>query len=60
VLLDLPGDSILIGIDEMTAVVKRADKPWQVWGKGKLHILKGEIQGQFAAGEFVELGGDIL
>jgi cyanophycinase-like exopeptidase len=60
VLLDLPGDSILIGIDEMTAVVKRADKPWQVWGRGKLHILKGEIQGQFAAGEFVELGGDIL
>jgi cyanophycinase-like exopeptidase len=60
VLLDLPGDSILIGIDEMTAVVKRADKPWQIWGKGKLHILKGEIQGQFASGEFVELGGDIL
>ena len=60
VLLDLPGDSILIGIDEMTAVVKRADKPWQVWGRGKLHILKGEIQGQFAAGEFVELGRDIL
>ena len=60
VLLDLPGDSILIGIDEMTAVVKRADKPWQIWGKGKLHILKGEIQGQFAAGEFVELGGDIF
>ena len=60
VLLDLPGDSILIGIDEMTAVVKRADKPWQIWGRGKLHILKGEIQGQFAAGEFVELGGDIL
>ena len=60
VLLDLPGDSILIGIDEMTAVVKRADKPWQIWGKGKLHILKGEIQGQFAAGEFVELGRDIL
>jgi cyanophycinase-like exopeptidase len=60
VLLDLPGDSILIGIDEMTAVVKRADKPWQVWGRGKLHILKGEIQGQFTAGEFVELGGDIL
>jgi cyanophycinase-like exopeptidase len=60
VLLDLPGDSILIGIDEMTAVVKRADKPWQVWGRGKLHILKGENQGQFTAGEFVELGGDIL
>jgi cyanophycinase-like exopeptidase len=59
-LLDLPGDSILIGIDEMTAVVKRVDKPWQVWGRGKLHILKGEIQGQFAAGEFVELGRDIL
>jgi cyanophycinase len=59
-LLDLPGDSTLIGIDEDTAVVRRANQDWQVWGKGKLHLLKGEIQGQFAAGEFVELGRDIL
>ena len=59
-LLDLPGDSTLIGIDEDTAVVKRANKDWQVWGRGKLHLLKGENPGQFGAGEFVKLGGDIL
>lgn len=59
-LLDLPGDSTLIGIDEDTAVVKRANQDWQVWGRGKLHLLKGENPGQFAAGEFVNLGGDIL
>ena len=59
-LLDLPGDSTLIGIDEDTAVVKRANQDWQVWGKGRLHLLKGQRPGQFAAGEFVNLGGDIL
>ncbi len=59
-LLDLPGDSTLIGIDEDTAVVKRANQDWQVWGKGKLHLLKGQTPGQFGAGEFVNLGGDIL
>ena len=59
-LLDLPGDSTLIGIDEDTAVVKRGNQDWQVWGKGKLHLLKGQKLGQFAAGEFVNLGGDIL
>ena len=59
-LLDLPGDSTLIGIDEDTAVVKRANQDWQVWGKGKLHLLKGQKPGQFVSGEFVKLGGDIL
>ena len=59
-LLDLPGDSTLIGIDEDTAVVRRANQDWQVWGKGKLHLLKGQTPGQFGAGEFVNLGGDIL
>jgi len=59
-LLDLPGDSTLIGIDEDTAVVKRANQDWQVWGKGRLHLLKGQKPGQFVSGEFVKLGGDIL
>ena len=59
-LLDLPGDSTLIGIDEDTAVVRRANQDWQVWGKGKLHLLKGQTPRQFGAGEFVKLGGDTL
>ena len=60
VLLDLPGDEVLIGIDENTAIVKQVDKDWQVWGEGKLHILKGEKLGQYLAGEFVKLGSDLL
>ena len=60
VLLDLPGDEVLIGIDEDTAVVKRVGKDWQVWGKGKLHILKGDAPGAYQAGEFVKLGSQIL
>ncbi len=59
-LLDLPGDSTLIGIDEDTAVVKRANQDWQVWGKGKLHLLKGQTPGQFVAGEFVNVGGEMV
>ncbi|NDA89088.1 MAG: peptidase [Actinobacteria bacterium] len=59
VLLDLPGDEVLIGIDEDTAVVKRAGSDWQVWGRGKLHILKGEAPGQHKSGEFVKLGSSL-
>ena len=60
VLLDLPGDEILIGIDENTAVVKQVDKDWQVWGRGKLHLIKGAAVGQYQGGEFVKLGSDLL
>jgi cyanophycinase-like exopeptidase len=60
VLLDLPGDEVLIGIDEDTAVVKRVGSDWQVWGEGKLHVLKGEAPGQHKSGEFVKLGSQIL
>ena len=56
VLLDLPGDEVLIGIDEDTAVVKRVGKDWQVWGGGKVHILKGDAPGAYHSGEFVKLG----
>jgi cyanophycinase-like exopeptidase len=60
VLLDLPGDEVLIGIDEDTAVVKRVGEDWQIWGKGKLHILKGDAPGAYQSGEFVKLGRQIL
>jgi cyanophycinase-like exopeptidase len=42
VLLNLPTDSILLGIDEMTSLVKRSgDIDWQVDGQAKVHVLKG-------------------
>jgi hypothetical protein len=37
-----PNDAILIGIDEMTAIVRRtATKSWVVVGDAKVHVLKG-------------------
>ena len=42
VLLHVPHDAILIGVDEMTAIVKRAGaEHWVVVGDAKVHILKG-------------------
>ncbi len=52
ILLDLPTDSILIGIDEVTALVKRSGSDhWQVVGDAKVHILKGLPEQQLTAGE---------
>ena len=42
VLLDTPGDSILLGIDEKTALVRRSgEQDWRAYGEAKVHILKG-------------------
>ena len=42
VLLHVPSDSILIGVDEMTAIVKRSgSEHWLVVGDAKVHVLKG-------------------
>ena len=42
VLLDTPGDSILLGIDEKTALVRRSgEQAWRAYGEAKVHILKG-------------------
>ena len=42
VLLHMPNDAILIGVDEMTAIVKRkGTEHWLVVGDAKVHILKG-------------------
>jgi cyanophycinase-like exopeptidase len=42
VLLHVPNDAILIGVDENTAIVKRkGSEHWVVVGDAKVHILKG-------------------
>ena len=52
ILLNVPSDGILIGIDELTALTKRSGSDtWQVTGKGKVHILKGLAEQQLAAGD---------
>jgi len=54
VLLHVPDDSILIGVDELTAIVKRSgDEYWTVVGEAKVHVLKGMPDQQIANGEII-------
>jgi cyanophycinase-like exopeptidase len=54
VLLHVPDDSILIGVDEMTAIVKRSGaEHWVVVGDAKVHVLKGMPDQQLVDGEII-------
>jgi cyanophycinase-like exopeptidase len=56
VLLHVPDDSILIGVDELTAIVKRSgDEHWVVVGEAKVHVLKGMPDQQLIDGEEIKL-----
>jgi cyanophycinase-like exopeptidase len=56
VLLHVPDDSILIGVDELTAIVKRSgDEHWVVVGAAKVHVLKGMPDQQLGDGEIITL-----
>ena len=42
ILLHVPDKTVLIGVDELTAIVKRAgEQHWRVYGRAKVHVLKG-------------------
>jgi cyanophycinase len=57
ILLDTPGDSVLLGIDELTALVRRSgEASWRVHGEAKVHILKGLPTQQFSHDEQVAIG----
>jgi cyanophycinase-like exopeptidase len=54
VLLHVPDDSILIGVDELTAIVKRSgDEHWVVVGEANVHVLKGMPDQQLSEGEVI-------
>ena len=56
VLLHVPDNSILIGVDELTAIVKRSgDTEWVVIGEAKVHVLKGLPDQQLHDGERINL-----
>jgi cyanophycinase-like exopeptidase len=56
VLLHVPDNSILIGVDELTAIVKRSgDTEWIVVGDAKVHVLKGLPDQQLHNGERINL-----
>lgn len=51
-IVDVPEGRILMGIDEFTALVKRSRaKEWKVFGKSKVHILKGATPQALTDGE---------
>lgn len=53
-LMHVPDDSILIGIDELTAIVKGGGSDfWQVYGQAKLHILKGLPEQELGDGQLI-------
>ncbi len=55
-LLHVPNDSILIGVDELTAIVKRSGQDhWVVVGAAKVHVLKGLPDQQLSDGELIDL-----
>jgi len=56
VLLHVPDDSILIGVDAMTAIVKRSgDEHCVVVGDAKVHVLKGMPDQQLVDGDEIKL-----
>ena len=56
VLLDTPGDSILLGIDEKTALVRRSgEQDWRAYGEAKVHILKGLPAQQLSHNDSISL-----
>ena len=60
VLLHVPDNSILIGVDEMTAIVKRSgDEHWVVVGEAKVHVLKGMPDQQLGDGEIITVANTL-
>jgi cyanophycinase-like exopeptidase len=60
VLLHVPDDSVLIGIDELTAIVKRSgDEHWVVAGAAKVHVLKGMPDQELGDGEIITVANTL-
>jgi cyanophycinase len=56
VLLHPHNDEILLGIDELTALVKRGNQQsWQVHGEAKVHVLSGLPTQALSHGEEIDL-----
>jgi hypothetical protein len=56
VLLHAPDDQTVLGIDELTALVKSpTQSTWQVHGEAKVHVLKGLPTNAYSDGEEIDL-----
>lgn len=55
-LLQTPEDEVLLGIDELTALVRRVESDqWMVHGAAKVHVLRGIPEGRHSNGEVISL-----
>jgi cyanophycinase len=51
-IVDVPAGRVLMGIDELTALVKRSGaKQWEVFGSARVHVLKGATPQVLSHGE---------
>lgn len=51
-IVDVPVGRVLMGIDELTALVKRSGaKQWEVFGSARVHVLKGATPQVLSHGE---------
>ena len=55
-LLHVPNDEILIGVDDLTAIVKHSGNAhWVVVGEAKVHVFKGLPDQQLPDGQEIKL-----
>ena len=60
ILLHVPDNTILIGVDELTAIVKRSgDEHWVVYGDAKVHVLKGMPDQQLTHNQRINLNPNL-
>ena len=58
VLMSAPSDTSLVGIDELTALIRRSGEvSWSVHGQSEVHILNQNPTKRLRSGEFVNLPG---
>jgi len=56
VLMHAPEGTVLLGIDELTALVQRSgEENWLVHGEAKVHILQGAPKQELLHGELIKL-----
>ena len=59
-MMQVPDQTILIGIDELTALVKKSSSnTWKVFGKGAMRVLKGAPEKNFSTQDILNINIEI-
>lgn len=60
IMMQVPDQTILIGIDELTALVKKSSSnTWKVFGKGAMRVLKGAPEKNFSTQDILNINIEI-